>query len=103
MSTADGSAGIATKIPKKWKLGKFIEYLQKVYCGKVGFECMHMLGKEERNFMREQFEDLDQFEPSKEAKIQTFKKLLQDYCFNETLEKKFGTAKRFGDEGKLND
>lgn len=61
VSTSDGSVGISTKIPKVWKLGKFIEYLRKVYCGKVGFECMHMLNRDERNFLREKFEDLDKF------------------------------------------
>lgn len=97
IETADGSSGIAQKVPKKWKLRNLIEYLEKVYCGKVGFECMHMLNKDERNFLREKFEDLDKFEPSKEAKIETFHKLLQDHCFNEILEKRFGSSKRFGD------
>jgi 2-oxoglutarate dehydrogenase E1 component len=35
--TADGSVGIAEKTPKVLKLGSLIEYLEKVYCGKVGF------------------------------------------------------------------
>lgn len=99
INTADGSTGIAEKVPKKWNLRGLIGYLEKVYCGKVGFECMHMLNKAERNFLRDRFEDLDKFEPSKEAKRETFHKLLQDHCFNEILEKRFGSSKRFGDEG----
>jgi 2-oxoglutarate dehydrogenase E1 component len=67
--TADGASGIADKLPKKWTLRNIIEYLEKVYCGKVGFECMHMLNRAERNFLRERFEDLDKFEPSKKAKL----------------------------------
>jgi 2-oxoglutarate dehydrogenase E1 component len=94
---ADGSVVIAEKTPKVLKLRSLIDYMEKVYCGKVGFECMHMLNKDERNFLREKFEDLDKFQPSKEAKLETFKNLLQDHSFNEILEKKFGSSKRFGD------
>lgn len=79
------------------------EYLQRVYCDKVGFEYMHLLSKDERDFIKWQIErdiaTLEKKEPTKEERMETLKRLCQDQCFIDFLGSKFGNYKRFGIEG----
>lgn len=48
-------AGLLRK-KKNWKLKDLIESYRKAYCGNVGVEYMHILDKEECNWIRDRFE-----------------------------------------------
>ena len=49
-----------------WKLGELIEYLEKVYCGKIGYEYFHLTSYEERSWIRDRIENYEEFKPTKE-------------------------------------
>lgn len=82
-----------------WSLRKIIEQLEKIYCGKVAYEYMHLNNVEERNWIRTQIEDYDHFTPTKEERMLTFERLCKEHCFTYYLSNKFSTSKRFGIEG----
>ena len=91
-------AGI-TSIKKKWKLRDLVEELQRIYCGKIGYEYSHMSGREEKNWIRERIEDQQLFELSKGEKLVLFDRLCKNESFNLFVKNKFTTVKRFGIEG----
>jgi 2-oxoglutarate dehydrogenase complex dehydrogenase (E1) component-like enzyme len=70
---------------------------------KIGYEYMHLGSKEERDFLKSfietGIESLKVLEPSKEERIDTFKRLCRDQCFIDFLIAKFANFKRFGVEG----
>ena len=48
----DIGSGIGVSEKSGWTLRQLIGYLNKVYCGKVGFEYMHLNSRFERIFIR---------------------------------------------------
>ena len=99
LNVSDIGSGIGVSEKTGWTLRKLISYLEKVYCGKVGFEYMHLNSRQERMFLREKIENLERFKPSKEEKLNTWRRLCKEECFNDFLVKKFANYKRFGIEG----
>jgi 2-oxoglutarate dehydrogenase E1 component len=73
--------------------------LKKIYCGKIGFEYMHIGSREEANWLRQKIEELPFKALSKEEKITIFNRLCSNECFTNYLKNKFSTSKRFGIEG----
>jgi 2-oxoglutarate dehydrogenase E1 component len=53
-------AGLLSR-KKNWKLGELIDSYTKAYCGKIGVEYMHIMSREQCNWIRDKFEGL-QFE-----------------------------------------
>lgn len=53
LNVNDIGSGIGVSEKTGWTLRKLIGYLDKVYCGKVGFEYMHLNSRNERIFLRE--------------------------------------------------
>jgi 2-oxoglutarate dehydrogenase E1 component len=49
---------------EKWKLGELIAYLEKVYCGKIGYEYEHLSSWEERCWIRSRIENYEEFKPT---------------------------------------
>ena len=52
IDVSDIGSGIGVSEKTGWTLRKLVEYLDKVYCGKVGFEYMHLNTRNERIFIR---------------------------------------------------
>lgn len=74
--------------------------LERIYCGKVGIEYHHIRDREERGWVRQQFEKFN--EPgvvSKEHKLLIFDRLCRNEMFTNFLKNRFTTSKRFGIEG----
>lgn len=71
-----------------------------MYCDKVGFEYMHILNKEERDFIKteleEKIEQLRRVEPTKEEQLSTLKRLTKDQTFVDFLGSKFSNFRRYG-------
>jgi len=82
-----------------WKLGELIETLKKIYCGKAGFEYLHITDIDERNWLRDQIENLPWQTIENEKKLKIFSRLCKNECFTNFLKNKFSTSKRFGVEG----
>lgn len=81
----------------------FEDYLRHIYCDKIGFEYMHLLNKEERDFIKreleEKIESLEKTELTKEEQLSTLRRLAKDQAFIDFLGTKFANFKRFGIEG----
>lgn len=82
-----------------WKLGDLIETLKTIYCGKAGFEYLHITDIGERNWLRERIEELPFKKIDNEKKLKIFSRLCKNECFTNFVKNKFATSKRFGVEG----
>eukprot|EP00331_Platyophrya_macrostoma_P011783 CAMPEP_0176429856 /NCGR_PEP_ID=MMETSP0127-20121128/13936_1 /TAXON_ID=938130 /ORGANISM="Platyophrya macrostoma, Strain WH" /LENGTH=999 /DNA_ID=CAMNT_0017811693 /DNA_START=78 /DNA_END=3077 /DNA_ORIENTATION=- len=83
-----------------WKLGDLINELNRIFCGKAGIEYQHIRDRDERGWVREQFEKLsDASAVNKEHKLLIFERLCKNEMFTNFLKNRFTTSKRFGIEG----
>mmetsp|Transcript_13193 Transcript_13193/g.32383 ORF Transcript_13193/g.32383 Transcript_13193/m.32383 type:complete len:1041 (+) Transcript_13193:73-3195(+) len=79
-------------------LEELVNFCQKIYCGKIGFEYMHIREREKCNWIRDRIEI--HHEPyTKKQKHSILERLTFADVFERFLATKFGTAKRFGLEG----
>lgn len=81
-------------------LPSLLEYLNKIYCGTIGFECEHIISKDEREWLRGQIEtrfDAQSF--TNEDRREIFTQLLRGEMLESELHKKYVGAKRFSLEG----
>ncbi len=85
---------------RRMKLRELIDRLEKTYCGKIGFEFMHIHRPILRNWLQERIEArIDQREPSKEKKEDALTWLTHAEAFEEFLHRKYVGQKRFSLEG----
>ena len=73
--------------------------MQKIYCGKIGWEFMHLSDRNERNWLLNKIENDSFRSTNKDHKIKIFERLCENESFNLFCKEKFPTAKRFGIEG----
>lgn len=89
---------LSNKEPQK--LRDILNKLERAYCSTIGVEYMHITSREECNFMREVFEkQWINYKPTKDEHLQVFDRLAWAVLFEEFLQNKFTTTKRFGLEG----
>ncbi|NNE92843.1 MAG: 2-oxoglutarate dehydrogenase E1 component, partial [Verrucomicrobiales bacterium] len=85
---------------RRMQLKELIDRLEKTYCGKIGFEFMHIHRPIVRNWIRERVEArIDQIPPSKEKKEDALTWLTHAEAFEQFLHKKYVGQKRFSLEG----
>ena len=85
---------------RRMKLGELIDRLKRTYCGKIGFEFMHIQTPEVRNWIRERVEArIDQPDAEVEAKRMALKWLAEAELFERFLHRKYVGQKRFSLEG----
>ena len=65
----------------------------------MGFEYTHISSREEKNWLRERIESEDLFVLAKSEKLTLFDRLCKNESFNQFVQNKFSTIKRFGIEG----
>ncbi|MGB1360627.1 MAG: 2-oxoglutarate dehydrogenase E1 component [Alphaproteobacteria bacterium] len=81
-------------------LSEIINICQKLYCGKIGYEYLHMVSKAEKDWFREKIEgqnNLRTINPGSHAKI--LSRLVDTNSFEMFLDKKHRGTKRFGLDG----
>lgn len=85
---------------RRMKLREMVDRLRRTYCGKVGFEFMHIQTPEVRNWIRERVEArIDQPAPPIEKKKLALKWLAEADLFERFLHRKYVGQKRFSLEG----
>jgi len=82
------------------KLKTMLDELRRTYCGKTGFEFMHIHNPEVRNWLLERVEgrDLDA-KPTAAAQVDALRWLLEAETFERFLHRRFVGQKRFSVEG----
>ncbi len=85
---------------RRMKLSELIDRLRRTYCGKIGFEFMHIQTPEVRNWILERIETrIDGPEPPLEKKRNALKWLAEAELFERFLHRKYVGQKRFSLEG----
>jgi 2-oxoglutarate dehydrogenase E1 component len=83
----------------KNKLRHIYRRLQQTYCNKIGLEYMHIADRGHCNWLRSQFETVEEPVVAKADKLQTLDRLTWADHFERFCAQKYNTAKRFGLEG----
>lgn len=82
------------------KLKDIILRLEKSYCGTISPEIGNIISREESNFLKNKFEtEWPAYKPTKEEQMKIHDHIAWAVLFEEFLQNKFTTAKRFGLEG----
>ncbi|MEM7698320.1 MAG: 2-oxoglutarate dehydrogenase E1 component [Verrucomicrobiota bacterium] len=85
---------------RKMPLRELVDRLSTIYCGKIGYEYMHVQTPEVRHWLRDRIERrFDTPEPSEETKTQALEWLAQAELFEKFLHRKYVGQKRFSLEG----
>eukprot|EP00096_Caligus_rogercresseyi_P002084 TRINITY_DN1387_c0_g2_i2.p1 TRINITY_DN1387_c0_g2~~TRINITY_DN1387_c0_g2_i2.p1 ORF type:complete len:1006 (-),score=256.82 TRINITY_DN1387_c0_g2_i2:757-3774(-) len=84
---------------KHLPLREIISRLEKVYCGSIGAEFMHLTNLDEVNWIRKQLETPGNMAVSVEEKKLLLQRISRSAGFENFLAKKFTSEKRFGLEG----
>jgi 2-oxoglutarate dehydrogenase E1 component len=85
---------------KPLKLRDIISRLEKSYCGNLSAEYISLVSRDESNFLRKKFEvEWNEYSPSKHSLMRIHDHIAWPVLFEEFLQNKFTTAKRFGLEG----
>ena len=86
--------------PRRAPLGELIERLRRTYCGTLGVEYLHIPDKEQREWLQERMEPTENRpELAAEDRIRVLENLLQAEAFEQFLQVRYPTAKRFSLEG----
>ncbi|RYD31492.1 MAG: 2-oxoglutarate dehydrogenase E1 component, partial [Verrucomicrobiaceae bacterium] len=85
---------------KRTKLREMVDRLRRTYCDLTGFEYMHILNFEVREWLRERIENrLDAPAPSTEIREQILRWVWEPECFEQFLHNTYKGQKRFSLEG----
>jgi len=85
---------------KSSTLKEILNFLNKTYCGPVGYEYMHISNPTERRWLRDRVEnDENALKFTKNGKDAILNKLIQAEGFEKFLHKKYVGTKRFGLDG----
>src|SRR5437667_6544 len=81
-------------------LRELIERRRRTYCGTLGVEYLHIPDKEQREWLQERMEPTENRpELAAEDRVRVLEDLLQDEVFEQFLQVRYPTAKRFSLEG----
>ncbi|CEF63085.1 Probable 2-oxoglutarate dehydrogenase E1 component DHKTD1 homolog, mitochondrial [Strongyloides ratti] len=80
-------------------ISDLVKHLENVYCGKFSIEFMHLQNVNERSFLAQNFEKLQNIELLNEEKVNVLELMLKSQNFDNFLATKFPTLKRYGCEG----
>jgi len=91
----DGSLGI-----KKAKLRDIVSILRQTYCGHIGVEFMHIQDPEQKAWIQKKFEsDRGNFRLANEHKKEAWRTLVEVEAFEQYLQLKYPSTKRFSVQG----
>lgn len=80
-------------------LRELLTRLQETYCGKIGYEYMHIPDRDRCNWIRDKIETIDPPKYSPKEKYHILDRLAWSDMFETFLANKYTAAKRFGLEG----
>ncbi|KAH9603415.1 hypothetical protein KSS87_022982 [Heliosperma pusillum] len=80
-------------------LRSILTRLEQAYCGRIGYEYMHISDREKCNWLRERIETANPTEYNRERRQVMLDRLIWSTQFESFLATKWTTAKRFGLEG----
>ena len=88
-------------INKKYaNIKEILKFMKKTYCGKIGYEFMHISNPDERKWFRDRIEQDDKaLQFTKNGKEAILNKLVQAEGFEKFLATKYVGTKRFGLDG----
>ena len=90
--------GVTNK--KNSNISEILKFLNKTYCGNIGYEYMHLSNPTERIWLRKRIEEEDDpIKFTKNGKEAILNKLIQAEGFEKFLAKKYVGTKRFGLDG----
>ncbi|OII71462.1 2-oxoglutarate dehydrogenase [Cryptosporidium andersoni] len=81
------------------KVDDLVRILEKIFCGKTGFEYIHVRNEEIKSFMRSAATEYLYWKPSKDDINRYLQILARAQLFENMCSKKFPTVKRFGLDG----
>ena len=96
--SALGESGFHTT-KTKWTPREVYETLKEIYCGKIGFQYMHISDPNIVEWVQRRVEKLPIFKKTPEEKLKLLERILESQAFNAFCERKYSTYKRFGCEG----
>ncbi|MEO0445361.1 MAG: 2-oxoglutarate dehydrogenase E1 component [Verrucomicrobiota bacterium] len=81
-------------------LREMIAHLEKVYCGKIGYEFMHIHNDDVRHWLRDRIDSRPNLPlPPSEEQKSAFRSIVESEAFEQFLHRKYVGQKRFGLEG----
>lgn len=89
----------ATEGREKMKLKDIIAACEKIYCGSIGIEYLHIQDREQCDWLRERIELPTAFKYGTDDKRRILDRLIWSTKFEEFLAQKYPNDKRFGLEG----
>ena len=91
----DGTMGFSSASPRE-----LVEILRRTYCGKIGFEFLHINDPEQKDWLQRRIEgDQNKIAFTKEGKRAILTKLIEAEYFEKFCGTKFVGTKRFGLDG----
>lgn len=86
-------------IENNWNIKNLITFMRKVYCGKIGYQFMHIPDTKAREWIQSRIERKEPYILSREQKLDLLRRIEETHAFSSYCERKYSTAKRFGCEG----
>lgn len=83
----------------KISLRDILKRLEETYCGSIGIEYMHIQDRAKCNWIRERLETKTKWTFTKEEKKRLLDRLIWAHAFEDFLDIKFNSSKRFSLEG----
>ncbi|EGC36599.1 oxoglutarate dehydrogenase [Dictyostelium purpureum] len=80
-------------------IDEVVQFLEKAYCDDVTAQFSHIESVEEKEWLYEKFESIQNETISNESKVEILKNLIKSEVFDHFMQKKFPTFKRYGLEG----
>jgi 2-oxoglutarate dehydrogenase E1 component len=94
--------GKTSKFKGRWRLRDLLSELQSTYCGRIGFDYMHIPYRDECNWIRDRIETKDFLSHTRAEKKKLLETLTKSCLMEEFFHTKFATHKRFGLDGLEN-
>ncbi|EFA78789.1 oxoglutarate dehydrogenase [Heterostelium album PN500] len=93
------TANVLKQLSSEKPLSGVIEYLNGVYCGDSTVQFEHIESEEEKQWLYDTYERIQNTKHTDEQKINILKQLVKSEVFDHFMQKKFPTTKRYGLEG----
>eukprot|EP01132_Coremiostelium_polycephalum_P005907 gene5907-7356_t len=91
--------GLVNTPSEKASVSQIVEYLERVYCGDITAQFDHIESPQEKEWLYEHFEQIQNESLAPQKRVEILKNLVKSEVFDHFMHKKFPTFKRYGLEG----